>query len=98
VDVGATGVRDAAVVGLDHEPELSQLGERERGGKRKRGMGFEEQFVKGEAGFLRRAQEAGVKVIKAPRGMSRSKANGSKWHIKWAFPPSLQPCLPGYKQ
>ncbi|RLM00116.1 hypothetical protein CFD26_108211 [Aspergillus turcosus] len=74
---------DPAVLGLEHE--LGQDGldaEAETGAKRKRpeqgGFGF----VKGEAGFLRRAQSAGVRVIRAPRGMSRNKANASKWNPK----------------
>ncbi|RHZ58425.1 hypothetical protein CDV55_104049 [Aspergillus turcosus] len=73
---------DPAVLGLEHE--LGQDGldglDAETGAKRKRpeqgGFGF----VKGEAGFLRRAQSAGVRVIRAPRGMSRNKANASKWN------------------
>ncbi|KAL4865021.1 hypothetical protein BDV12DRAFT_156853 [Aspergillus spectabilis] len=53
-----------------------------KGGNTGGGIGTrpEAGLVKGEAGFLRRAQEAGVRVIKAPRGMSRAKMNGSKWH------------------
>lgn len=39
-------------------------------------------LVKGEAGFLRGAEASGVRVVRAPRGMSRNKANGSRWHPK----------------
>jgi hypothetical protein len=73
---------DLAVLGLEHEVGLDA--EAEAGGKRKRGPeqgGFG--FVKGEAGFLRRAENAGVRVIRAPRGMSRNKANASRWHPRY---------------
>lgn len=39
-------------------------------------------LVKGEAGFLRGAEAGGVRVVRAPRGMSRNKDNGSRWHPK----------------
>ncbi|KAJ5098254.1 Zinc finger HIT-type [Penicillium argentinense] len=39
-------------------------------------------LVKGEAGFLRGAEAGGVRVVRAPRGMSRNKSNGSRWHPK----------------
>lgn len=39
-------------------------------------------LAKGEAGFLRGAEVAGVKVIRAPKGMSRNKQNGSRLHPK----------------
>ena len=39
-------------------------------------------LVKGEAGFLRGAEAGGVKVIRAPKGMSRNKQNGSRLHPK----------------
>ncbi|KAJ5654200.1 hypothetical protein N7490_001203, partial [Penicillium lividum] len=39
-------------------------------------------LVKGEAGFLRRAEAGAVTVIRAPRGMSRNKLNNSRWHPK----------------
>ncbi|KAL4925670.1 uncharacterized protein BDV17DRAFT_283801 [Aspergillus undulatus] len=87
-DLGKRGIRDPGSVGLDGEADVSGSGmEGGRGkgkGKRKRGpgFGFENGLVKGEVGFLRRAQEAGVKVIKAPRGMSREKANESRWFPK----------------
>jgi hypothetical protein len=50
------------------------------GNKRKRGP--ESGLSRGEAGFVRRARECGVRVIKAPAGMSRGRVNGSKWHHK----------------
>lgn len=39
-------------------------------------------LAKGEAGFLRGAETSGVKVIRAPKGMSRNKQNGSRLHPK----------------
>ncbi|KAJ9293228.1 hypothetical protein DTO271G3_7951 [Paecilomyces variotii] len=47
------------------------------GKKRKR-----ETLVKGEAGFLRGAEASGVRVVRAPRGMTRNKENTSRWHLK----------------
>ncbi|OJK01574.1 hypothetical protein ASPACDRAFT_41837 [Aspergillus aculeatus ATCC 16872] len=38
--------------------------------------------AKGESAFLREVRNAGVKVIRAPRGMSRNKENGSRWFAK----------------
>lgn len=72
-------------MGLEGEGEPAHgLGDAR--GKRKRGpapgTGPDSGLAKGEAGFLRRAEEAGVKVIKAPKGMSRARMNGSKWHAK----------------
>lgn len=40
-------------------------------------------LVKGEAGFLRGAEAGGVKVIRAPKGMTRNKQNASRWHPKY---------------
>ncbi|GAQ09884.1 hypothetical protein ALT_7205 [Aspergillus lentulus] len=79
IPLSGTTAADPAVLGLEHE--VGQDGQdAEAGRKRKR----PEQggFVKGEAGFLRGAQNAGVRVIRAPRGMSRNKANASKWNPK----------------
>ncbi|KAF4154373.1 hypothetical protein CNMCM8927_009364 [Aspergillus lentulus] len=79
IPLSGTTAADPAVLGLEHE--LGQDGpDADAGRKRKR----PEQggFVKGEAGFLRGAQNAGVRVIRAPRGMSRNKANASKWNPK----------------
>ncbi|KAJ5120301.1 Zinc finger HIT-type, partial [Penicillium bovifimosum] len=39
-------------------------------------------LAKGEAGFLRGAEAAGVTVLRAPKGMSRNKQNGSRMHPK----------------
>ncbi|KAF9253309.1 CAZyme family GH16 [Penicillium roqueforti] len=39
-------------------------------------------LAKGEAAFLRGAETAGVKVLRAPKGMSRNKQNGSRLHPK----------------
>ncbi|KAJ5782672.1 hypothetical protein N7457_004446 [Penicillium paradoxum] len=39
-------------------------------------------LAKGEAGFLRGAEASGVKVVRAPKGMSRNKQNGSRMHPK----------------
>ncbi|KAJ5670487.1 uncharacterized protein N7477_005850 [Penicillium maclennaniae] len=39
-------------------------------------------LVKGEAGFLRGAEAGAVKVMRAPRGMTRNKQNTSRWHPK----------------
>ncbi|GIJ99696.1 hypothetical protein Aspvir_003698 [Aspergillus viridinutans] len=77
IPLNGTTAADPAVLGLEHE--LGQDGpDAEAGRKRKR----PEQggFVKGEPAFLRGAQNAGVRVIRAPRGMSRNKANASKWN------------------
>ncbi|OQE32059.1 hypothetical protein PENSTE_c001G05093 [Penicillium steckii] len=60
-------------------PEQGQSAAVSAGQKRKHpGQGL----VKGEAGFLRGAEAGGVKVVRAPRGMTRNKANGSRWHPK----------------
>ncbi|KAL5046340.1 hypothetical protein BDW71DRAFT_65247 [Aspergillus fruticulosus] len=86
---GRQGVREPGIVGLDED----ELGQDDAGNVRKRkragpeagnrnGNGFERGLAKGEAGFLKRAAEARVRVIKAPRGMSRAKMNGSRWHPK----------------
>ncbi|RDW61758.1 uncharacterized protein DSM5745_10430 [Aspergillus mulundensis] len=80
---GKTGVKDPGVVGLDDQTEQETGAKRKRGGPAaQNGNGLERGLAKGEAGFLKRAADAGVKVIKAPRGMSRAKANGSRWHPK----------------
>ncbi|KAL1886628.1 hypothetical protein Plec18167_000560 [Paecilomyces lecythidis] len=66
---------------LPSEQELALNGDEEgevgAGKKRKR-----ETLVKGEAGFLRGAEASGVRVVRAPRGMSRNKENTSRWHPK----------------
>ncbi|KAE8419708.1 hypothetical protein BDV36DRAFT_130894 [Aspergillus pseudocaelatus] len=84
---------DLAVVGLDGDEESG--GGSETGRKRRRVEGGSGGFVKGEFGFLRGAEEAGVTVLRAPRGMSRNKANASKWQprnkclnwtVEWVAP------------
>ncbi|KAE8378136.1 hypothetical protein BDV26DRAFT_197396 [Aspergillus bertholletiae] len=70
---------DLAVVGLDGDDD--NVGG-EPGKKRRRVEGGSGGFVKGEFGFLRGTEEAGVTVLRAPRGMSRNKANASRWHAK----------------
>lgn len=78
---------DLGAVGLDHEEgeEVREVKRRRVGAGPGPGPAPEKGLVKGEAGFLRRAEEAGVKVVKAPRGMSRARMNASKWHPKY-FP------------
>ncbi|KAL4747244.1 hypothetical protein BDW72DRAFT_18118 [Aspergillus terricola var. indicus] len=88
---GKQGVREPGIVGLD-EDELGQGQDDALDGKKRKragpgsehdnGHSFERGLAKGEAGFLKRAAEARVRVIKAPRGMSRAKMNGSRWHPK----------------
>ncbi|KAJ5200357.1 Zinc finger HIT-type [Penicillium cf. griseofulvum] len=39
-------------------------------------------LAKGEAAFLRGTETAGVRVLRAPKGMSRNKQNGSRLHPK----------------
>ncbi|RAK95052.1 zinc finger HIT domain-containing protein [Aspergillus ibericus CBS 121593] len=74
VGEGSGYVRDLAVVGLEGEIQG------DNGGKRKRGQ--DGGGTKGEIGFLRRVEKAGVKVVRAPKGMSRSKSNASRWLVK----------------
>ncbi|KAL4949124.1 hypothetical protein BDW69DRAFT_203049 [Aspergillus filifer] len=82
--------RDAEDRGVDLSSQIRGLGEEGEGvemnGREKRKRGGQGQgqdqnqgLARGEAGFLRRAMEGGVTVVKAPKGMSRAKANGSKW-------------------
>ncbi|PYH49565.1 zinc finger HIT domain-containing protein [Aspergillus saccharolyticus JOP 1030-1] len=86
VDGDAGGfVRDLAVVGLDTDPSSNAGGGdgsplEVGGGKRKRGFGGGS--GRGELGFLRQVENAGVKLIRAPKGMSRNKENGSRWFAK----------------
>lgn len=44
-----------------------------------------EGLLKGEAPFLKAADDAGVRVVRAPRGMSRSKGNLSRWFAKYVW-------------
>ena len=71
--------RDAENRGIpiDHEIDLGNI---MTGQKRKHpNLGP----VKGEAAFLRGAENGGVAVVRAPRGMTRNKQNTSKWHPKY---------------
>ncbi|PLB44186.1 putative HIT finger domain protein [Aspergillus steynii IBT 23096] len=77
VDPQRHSYTDVAAVGLEHEVESEGDGARKR--KRPNNDGG---MVRGEAGFMRAAENAGVKVIRAPKGMTRSKQNGSRWHPK----------------
>lgn len=80
--------RDAENRGIDLAPATAdgseaapgeQAQNQNVGQKRKHpGQGL----VKGEAGFLRGAEAGEVRVVRAPRGMSRNKANGSRWNPK----------------
>ncbi|KAJ0422914.1 hypothetical protein BJY00DRAFT_279083 [Aspergillus carlsbadensis] len=79
VDVSGKRVRDAGAVGLEHE-EVEEVNRDRSGNKRKRGP--DSGMSRWEAGFVRRAKGCGVRVIKAPEGMSRGRVNGSKWHHK----------------
>ncbi|RAH65425.1 zinc finger HIT domain-containing protein [Aspergillus aculeatinus CBS 121060] len=84
VDGDAAGfVGDLAVVGLDHSPSSTGIGE----GRKRGGAGAAATAAAGparrESGFLREVRNAGVKVIRAPRGMSRNKENGSRWFAKY---------------
>ena len=78
--------RDAENRGIrierDHSDDIANR-------KRKRGVGAdipetERGLAKGEAAILRRAADAGVTIIKAPKGMSRQKGNSSRWFSKYA--------------
>ncbi|KAE8356796.1 hypothetical protein BDV28DRAFT_65634 [Aspergillus coremiiformis] len=79
--VSGRGV-DLKVVGLDGDGDVTTGTEREHGRKRRRVDGGRGAFVRGEVGFLRGVEEAGVTVLRAPRGMSRNKANASRWLAK----------------
>lgn len=60
------------------------------GKKRKRGPNSDKQaprLVKGELGFVRAAEEAGIKLVRAPAGLSRRKMNHSRVHPKYVFFP-----------
>ncbi|KAB8234432.1 zinc finger HIT domain-containing protein [Aspergillus alliaceus] len=71
---------DLSVVGLDEEIDTSTG---EEGRKRRRVEGpAKGVFARGEVGFMRGAEQSGVTVLRAPRGMSRNKENGSKWLAK----------------
>lgn len=78
--------RDAENRGIRIERGYSDdVGNRKR--KRGTGAGTPEAagggLDKGQAALLRRAADAGVTVIKAPKGMSRQKGNSSRWFSKY---------------
>ncbi|KLJ13708.1 hypothetical protein EMPG_11367 [Blastomyces silverae] len=50
--------------------------------KRQRGKKPTEPVKKGEVGLLRGVEIAGVKMVRAPKGMSREQQNMSHWHKK----------------
>ncbi|KAF9892598.1 hypothetical protein FE257_001000 [Aspergillus nanangensis] len=79
---GSSGIADPAAVGLEHEFDHDDNAASAPADRKRKRVGGDGGLVKGEAGFLRGAESAGVKIIRAPRGMSRNKANGSKWHPK----------------
>lgn len=87
---------DPAVVGLDGEGEGE--GEGVEGGDVKRRRVGDHTFgggsgsgsgrvalAKGESAFLNNAKNAGVIVIRAPKGLSRRRENTSKWNTRFAF-------------
>lgn len=49
------------------------------------GAGGGRGLAKGEAAFLRGAADAGVTVVRAPKGMSREKGNSSRWFPKYVL-------------
>jgi hypothetical protein len=60
------------------------------GKKRKRVPNGDKQaprLAKGELGFVRAAEEAGIKLVRAPAGLSRRKMNHSRVHPKYVFFP-----------
>jgi hypothetical protein len=65
-------------ISLDHDYVCSLEGKGAANRKRKR----PQDLVKGEAGFLRGAETAGVKLLRAPRGLTRNTQNSSRWHPK----------------
>ncbi|BCR99496.1 uncharacterized protein AKAW2_41179S [Aspergillus luchuensis] len=86
IDVASSNVRDLEAVGLDAGDVggdgkkggagagAGAGGKRKRGGDTAGGGG-----TRAEMEFLRRAEERGVRVVRAPKGMSRNKGNGSRW-------------------
>ncbi|EED13020.1 HIT finger domain protein, putative [Talaromyces stipitatus ATCC 10500] len=102
--------RDAENRGIELEHEYMLKTTAENGGKkRKRGdknANAAPRMVKGELGFVRAAAEAGVKLVRAPGGLSRRKMNHSRvhpkhkclnWSVEWIVPATgqtiVRPCL-----
>lgn len=81
--------RNAENRGIPFDCEI-KTDETDTGMKRKRPNNG---LVKGEAGFLRGAKTAGVRVVRAPRGMTRNKENTSKWNPKYVTVPEITVCL-----
>lgn len=77
-------------MGLDSEDTdrgvaMGKKGGAGAGGKRKRGDGGAGGATRAEMEFLRRAEERGVRVVRAPKGMSRNKGNGSRWLGRYVY-------------
>ncbi|KAH8696608.1 hypothetical protein BGW36DRAFT_381314 [Talaromyces proteolyticus] len=66
---------------LEHEYMLAQDGKRKRSNNNNNNNKGG-RLVKGEAAFLKAVQMAGVKLVRAPRGLSRRKDNASRVHQK----------------
>ncbi|OJZ84661.1 hypothetical protein ASPFODRAFT_138364 [Aspergillus luchuensis CBS 106.47] len=80
IDVASSNVRDLEAVGLDAGDVGGDGNKGGAGGKRKRGGDTAGGGgTRAEMEFLRRAEERGVRVVRAPKGMSRNKGNGSRW-------------------
>ncbi|KAJ5587169.1 uncharacterized protein N7459_002934 [Penicillium hispanicum] len=77
-DVENRGIELARGQAVDEGDSTQALG---TGAGRKRKYP-QQGLVKGEAGFLRGAEASGVRVFRAPRGMTRNKLNASRWHPK----------------
>ncbi|PYH73019.1 uncharacterized protein BO88DRAFT_441505 [Aspergillus vadensis CBS 113365] len=94
IDVASSDVRDLEAVGLDAGDVGGGNGNKGgagagagAGGKRKRGgdTGSAGGGTRAEMEFLRRAEERGVRVVRAPKGMSRNKGNGSRWLGRYVY-------------
>ncbi|GAM34875.1 HIT finger domain protein [Talaromyces pinophilus] len=95
---------------LEHEYMVKKTSENSHAGKkRKRVPNGDKQaprLAKGELGFVRAAEEAGIKLVRAPAGLSRRKMNHSRvhpkhkclnWSVEWIVPSTgqkiVRPCL-----
>lgn len=80
--------------GLEHGYMLSAAAAAATRRKRKRngdeknsgGGGGGLRLRKGEAAFERAAEEAGVRLVRAPRGLTRRNGNASRFHAKYDIP------------
>ena len=81
--------RDAENRGIDlargQDKEDGEEGDIQGSGLSRKRKHPQQGLVKGEAGFLRGAESGQVNVIRAPRGMTRNKQNGSRWHPKYVL-------------